>query len=342
MENQIYHLVYLTTNLTNGKIYVGVHSTEVLEDGYLGSGKTLNKAIKKYGRDNFKRDILHFCLTSKDAYEIEKEIVNESFVKRKDIYNIVCGGNGGNITKHYTLEEKENLFLKISISLKKLKRFGILNPFYGKQHSKETKEKLSNKAQNRSEETRRRIIEANKNKIWVYKIVNDEVKRTKINKNQLNFYLDNDYNLGSNVNWSDNQKYLHSLKRKNKNWEEIFGYEKSIEMKNNLSNKNSGENNPFYGKHHTEETKEKLRYEKTPEHRRKISESGKGRIHSIESRQKMSESHKGKKKLSYKLSEEGRLKKKEAAQIRENNAKEIRNQIRKYLFSIILIKFNLL
>lgn len=51
----MYHLVYMTTNLVNGKMYVGVHSTENLEDGYLGSGNLIKKAVKKYGRENFDR-----------------------------------------------------------------------------------------------------------------------------------------------------------------------------------------------------------------------------------------------------------------------------------------------
>jgi len=69
MENQIYHLVYLTTNLINNKIYIGVHSTYNLDDGYLGSGIGIKNAIKKYGKQNFKRQIIHYCLSEQDAYQ---------------------------------------------------------------------------------------------------------------------------------------------------------------------------------------------------------------------------------------------------------------------------------
>jgi hypothetical protein len=84
--------VYLTTNIINKKFYVGVHSTYNKNDKYLGSGDKLKLAIKKYGRENFTRTILHYCLTAEHAYEIESQIVNKSFIKRTDTYNISIGG----------------------------------------------------------------------------------------------------------------------------------------------------------------------------------------------------------------------------------------------------------
>lgn len=93
--DKLYCFVYMTVNLVNGKIYIGVHTTNCVNDSYLGSGKLLNKAIKKYGRENFKREILKFTLTKKEAYAIEKQIVNSTFIKESTNYNMKEGGYGG-------------------------------------------------------------------------------------------------------------------------------------------------------------------------------------------------------------------------------------------------------
>jgi hypothetical protein len=94
-ELRAYHIIYKTTNTVNEKIYVGAHSTDVLEDGYLGSGHRLTLAVEKYGREKFKREILHFFNTPQEMFAKEKEIVNVDFLKRHDVYNIVEGGFGG-------------------------------------------------------------------------------------------------------------------------------------------------------------------------------------------------------------------------------------------------------
>lgn len=90
----IYYTVYKTTNLINGRIYIGVHKTKNPNDNYLGSNKILQDAIKKYGKQNFKKDVLFIFDNEKDMWDKERELVNEEFISRNDTYNIGIGGIG--------------------------------------------------------------------------------------------------------------------------------------------------------------------------------------------------------------------------------------------------------
>ena len=73
----MYYIVYETTNNINGHIYIGVHITSVIDDGYVGSGKVLQRAIKKYGLEYFTRKILFIYDNPEEMFKKEKEIVNQ-------------------------------------------------------------------------------------------------------------------------------------------------------------------------------------------------------------------------------------------------------------------------
>jgi hypothetical protein len=90
----MYYTVYKTTNILNGRYYVGFHETEDLNDPYLGSGIFIKKAIKKYGADNFKKELLFVFDNKKDMIDKEIEIVNENFVEKPETYNMAKGGCG--------------------------------------------------------------------------------------------------------------------------------------------------------------------------------------------------------------------------------------------------------
>lgn len=89
------YTVYQTTCLVNSKFYIGVHKTDDPYDDYLGSGKVLKAAIEKYGRENFKKEILFVFETSEEAFLKEGEIVNEVMIQNTLCYNIKLGGEGG-------------------------------------------------------------------------------------------------------------------------------------------------------------------------------------------------------------------------------------------------------
>lgn len=94
-NNDILYLVYETSHIDSGKIYVGKHQTRNIDDGYLGSGKYLRSAIKKYGTERFTRRVLAVFQTKVEMDDYERHVVDANFCLRKDTYNIKLGGEGG-------------------------------------------------------------------------------------------------------------------------------------------------------------------------------------------------------------------------------------------------------
>lgn len=91
--------IYLTTNLVNGKQYVGQHLSSEFDCGYKGSGFALKQAIKKYGWKNFSCKVLCWCRTQKEMdYREQCEIVFHSTFSPNG-YNLKYGGNGGRLLK---------------------------------------------------------------------------------------------------------------------------------------------------------------------------------------------------------------------------------------------------
>lgn len=210
------YYIYQTKNLIDEKIYVGVHlSNDINNDNYLGSGLHLRRAIKKHGIQNFQRIIIHQTDSKQQAYQIERNIVNDQFVFRNDTYNMKCGGFGG--------------FPK--------------NIWLGKHHSEETKEKCRLK------------------------------------------------NLGKIVSQQSKKKM--SLAKKGKTtWNKGISPSQETKKKRSQSRtgKYVGKDNPWFGKHHSEQTRQKMRKPKSQQHKQKLSETGKKRRHSDQTKAKITQS----------------------------------------------------
>jgi hypothetical protein len=91
----MFYTIYETTNLLNGKKYIGKHVTKDLNDGYLGSGLLLLKSINKHGKQNFTKKILYIFDNEEEMNAKEVELVNEHVILSPDYYNIALGGQGG-------------------------------------------------------------------------------------------------------------------------------------------------------------------------------------------------------------------------------------------------------
>lgn len=204
--------IYLTTCLANGKIYVGRHELNG-DKKYIGSGELFKLAVKKYGKENFKRKILRLCYSLHElrVWEHVYIVKHKSYI-RSIGYNIAKGDVN---TSEYNPAKLPEVREKIRKS------------HTGKKH------------QPRSEETKRKISEA--------------LKGRKLNK-------------------ETKLKISSSMKGKNKYW---LGKKMSDEARLNMSiakkgkycgtsnpnygnHKIAGENNPMFGKRHTEEVRRKM------------------------------------------------------------------------------------
>lgn len=188
--------IYCITNKINGKNYIGQRKCPTNKtpetDKYMGSGSRLKLAKKKYGLENFSKEILAITETKENVNVLEKVFIKLYRDEGKAEYNLSAGGDGGIASgelnpfygKHHSEKTKKLLS-------KKCANYGSKNGFYGKHHSAETIEKNrkyhtgrilsdsvkirmseSQKGRKHSEETKRKISDGNKGKF-----VSEETKR---------------------------------------------------------------------------------------------------------------------------------------------------------------------
>jgi group I intron endonuclease len=296
-----YSGIYQIRNITNNKRYIGsaisIHKRKMAHIRLLENNKHYNihlqRAYNKDGKDNFIFEVLLFC--SKDYLKFYEQRAIDAYDFSSDLYNIMPNARSsiGIILSEETkikigLSNKGKKRSKESIEKSASKRRGVKkseefkqkcknrqlgkkysdetkkkmsesrkgekNHNFGKKFSKEYREKISKSHKNPSEETRKKISEAGKGRRC------SEETREK----HRNAMLGKKHTIESKKKMSDSAK----------NRRKLFG-----------------EENPFYGKHHSEETRKKISIKKsgannhffgkhfTEEHREKIGKANRGKKH---------------------------------------------------------------
>lgn len=196
-----YHYIYKTTCKVTGKFYVGMHSSDSLDDGYLGSGKILGYSRRKYGDENHVREILEFCSSRDELKQREKEIVNEALLADPLNINLKYGGEGGGKIWN---EAHRIKFLEAASKSNGWKRLKRLSPDElskrGTNSAKTRKLNGANHKTKHSEKTKQKISNSmcgkqtgEKNSQFGSCWVNNGINSIKIKKEQLDEFAQSGY-----------------------------------------------------------------------------------------------------------------------------------------------------
>lgn len=279
-EDEKYHYLYQITNIANGKIYVGIHSTTNLNDGYSGSGKVIIRAIEKSGEENFIKEIKCFYKNREELAKAENEIVNEEFIKDENTYNLVIGGGmrdrwsdesfcsymTGMLKECWKDEEYRNSHVEV---LRKnwtdeTTRNNMIESIKRGLNTPESKEKRSNLLK----------------EVW-----KREDLREKSRQNSKKQWEDPEYRKRY-FETIKNEEYIEKQRQRTKEMWKDPEYRRKVSESNKKAY-----SDPELRKYMSEINKGKKRSEET---RKRIGAASKGRICSPEKRKKLSESGKGK------------------------------------------------
>ena len=181
--NKKYHYFYKIVNEITKEFYYGIHSTDNINDGYMGSGTQLREKYKKYGKKSFTKHILKFFDDRKELAEYEMKIVNENMVLNNDCYNMVIGGEGHREFDFIAYKDSNNDIYYLSKKSPLIEELGLVPIWKGLHHSNESREKIR-KTMTNSKSTNSRV--------WVCK--NGMVKY--ISKKVLTTYIEDGWELG--------------------------------------------------------------------------------------------------------------------------------------------------
>lgn len=215
-----FHYLYRITNTKNGKYYIGMHSTDNLEDGYFGSGKRIRNSIRKHGSSVHTKEIIEHFEDRESLRNRETELVNENLLKDPMCMNLQTGGGGGFINEDHMKKcilasvianrkivtefwkdpinkKKRSDDIKRAIgklSTEEKKRFASYG-FIDKNHSDDTKKIMSEKAKLRTNE-----LNSQWGSFWVN---HPEMGNKKIRgEENLDVYINSGWNRGRNMKFT--------------------------------------------------------------------------------------------------------------------------------------------
>lgn len=167
-QKRIHYLYKIICIITN-RYYIGIHSTHNIDDGYMGSGKRLKYSIRKYGVKNHKKEILKFFESRDELMQGERDMITLDMLLDKNCMNLKNGGDGGlsglpkqtidkiskagNKAFKYKLDNNVDFKTSHSDKMSKVNRDSFIKynkgvylnyDWSGKNHTNETKDKISN------------------------------------------------------------------------------------------------------------------------------------------------------------------------------------------------------
>ncbi len=267
-------IIYRTTNKINGKQYIGYDTKN--NPRYYGSGKLIKRALKKYGKENFIKEIIEDNINDFDLLK-QREIhwIKIFNTKVPNGYNLADGGGGTlgyaplkgktaeeiygkerakelkrqnserqkgiSYEEKHGKEESDRIKKKQSLSLKKLGRKGkTLEEIYGIETATEMKRKLREFRKGKSFEE---LLGEEK-----AKVVKEKFRNARIGKTYEEIF-------GKERAKEIKKKQSAPSERKGKTYEELFGKEKATEWNKKHSDSIKGEKNYMFGRKHTDEVK---------------------------------------------------------------------------------------
>lgn len=235
--------IYKTTNMVNGKIYIGKRRGE-FDDTYLGSGRYLNNSINKYGRDQFSVEVIDTCDSLSDQNSKERYWIAYYRATDATMYNISDGGDGGDTFSGMSIEDRVQRVEKLkangyfstisSDERKKLHELGT-----AKRSQTLSARREHNNGYAFTDLQRQRMSEAGKRRAPV----SDETK-AKILQSRIN----SDYHISEETK----RKIAESNRGKTRS------LEVRQEMSRRLKGKCTGSDNHFYGKTHSDDVKARI------------------------------------------------------------------------------------